>query len=143
VALFEIDVTNSRLWLIAFPEQFDAADYRDLVTRSIALNPNNERFAVLLDMRHVNALASAGRAKREDMSDALTRQMEWYKKTLVASVRVTPDVVTRGMLSVYDWITPTPWPRKVFTSGEVAEAWARQQLSLEGIACDETPVWQG
>ncbi len=142
MAAFDIDTSNSRIWLIVFPANFTTDEYEGLLLRSMKLNPTRERIVVMMDMRTANLIEGEILSRRDEMAAVVERYSEWCTESLVAAVRITSDAMNRGVLTVYDSIHPTPWPRKEFGRGDAAEAWARQQLEEAGIDCDPEPVWR-
>ena len=112
-----------------------------MVEDSIARNPENHRFGVIMDMRLASPLSGSSEA-RKDAAAVMAEHGEWFREAVVCSVRVTPDPVVRGVLTVYDWLSPATWPRRSVSDGSLAEVWARSKLAAEGIACAPDAVWR-
>ncbi len=140
LAGIEIDSRNPHLWLIRYPVSWTANDYEELVEESIRLNPEKIRHAVVMDMRDSTAKGATNSARTQAAAVMKTHEV-WLTEVLVCAVRVTPNPILRGSITVYDWLSPAKWPRKSVSNGLLAEAWARSKLAAAGISCAPEPVW--
>ncbi len=141
MAAIEIDSTNPHLWLMRYSAHVAAEDYRDMVLESRAKNPSKLRYAVIMDMRAASA-TGASSENRKLAAAIMEEHVDWLRDVVVCTVRVTPNAILRGALTVYDWITPVQWPRKSVARGDLAENWARDRLADVGIACAPAKVWR-
>jgi hypothetical protein len=139
LATIEINSSNLHLWVLKFPENVEITSYTAMVEESIRRNPSGLRYAVLMDMRLSKAIPKKA---RQEAADLMKQHSDWFSEVVVCTVRVTPNPVLRGALTVYDWFAPSSWPRKAVSSGVVAEAWARSKLAAAGISCAPEPVWR-
>ena len=124
-----------------YPEHTTSGDYRDMVEDSIARNSEKVRFGVIMDMRLASPLGGSSEARR-DAAAVMAEHRDWFREVLVCSIRVTPNPIVRGVLTVYDWLSPASWPRRSVSDGRLAEVWARGKLAAEGIACAPDGVWR-
>ncbi len=141
LAAIEIDSRNPHLWLVRYPVVWTARDYEALVEESVARNPDKLRHAVVMDMRESTAKGATTSA-RTQAAAVMKAHEEYLTEVLVCAVRVTPNPILRGSITVYDWLSPAKWPRKCVSNGLLAEAWARSKLAAAGISCAPEPVWR-
>ncbi len=141
MAKIEIDSRNPHLWLVRYPVVWGASDYEELVEESVARNPEKTRHAVIMDMRDSTAKGATNSA-RAQAAAVMKSHEEYLAEVLVCAVRVTPNPILRGSITVYDWLSPAKWPRKVVANGLLAEAWARSKLAAAGLSCAPEPVWR-
>ena len=141
MAAIEINLSNPHLWILSFPPEFNVASYTFMVEESIRLNPDRVPYGVIMDMRFCGSGGMSTKA-RQEAANVMKQHADWFSDLIVCSVRVTPNPILRGALTVYDWISPSSWPRKAASSGEVAEAWARSRLAAAGIRCAPEQVWR-
>jgi hypothetical protein len=136
----EIFNADSRIWLLRYPERFVADDFVELFAQARALNPDRYKHAVLVDFRRTSAFSTTP-AMRQEAAQALEDNMDFLRETTVAEARVTPNPLTRGMLTVFDWLSPKPWRINNLVSGPTAELWLRGQLERAGIEVPADSVW--
>lgn len=136
----EIDKTNSRIWLLRYPDTFRVGDFRQLFVDVKRLNPDCYKHAVLIDLRRMNPLSATADIRRE-AAEVLQENMEHLEATTVAEARVAPNPLVRGMLTVFDWLQPKAWAINNVVTGPAAELWLRAQLQRAGIEVPSTPVW--
>jgi len=140
LAAIEINASNPHLWILRYSEDVDVASYLAMVEESIHLNPQRIPYGVIMDMRLANSSGMSSKA-RQEVAAVMKQHESWFAEVVVCSVRVTPNPIVRGALTVYDWISPSKWPRKSVSNGQLAEAWARSRLAAAGISCAPEPVW--
>jgi hypothetical protein len=136
----EIDNSNSRIWLLRYPDTFQIGDFRQLFVDVRQLNPDRYKHAVLVDFRRLDP-ASVNATLRREAAGVYQENMEYLEATTVAEARVAPNPLSRGMLTVFDWQQPKPWAINNFSSGPTAELWLRGQLELAGIDVPEHSAW--
>ena len=136
----EIDETNSRIWLLQYPDTFQIGDFRQLFVDVQRMNPENYKHTVLVDMSRINPLSMTSEIRRE-AAEVVEANMDHLKATTVAEARVAPNPLIRGMLTVFDWLQPKPWGLNNSATGPAAELWLRSQLQRSGIEVPLTPVW--
>jgi hypothetical protein len=136
----EIDKSNSRIWLLRYPETFRLGDFRQLFVDVQRLNPERYKHTVLIDMSRIQPLSATAEIRRE-AAEVVAANMEHLVATTVAEARVAPNPLIRGMLTVFDWLQPKPWGINNVVTGPAAELWLRSQLERSGIEVPVAPVW--
>ena len=136
-----LDSSNPRLWLVRYPKGSGVSEYVASVEAMIERKTDTSKFAVLFDMRDAMALRATTAKARKQASALLEQHKERFADLLVCAARVTEDPILRGVLTVYDFMAPAAWERKSFSSGRVAEAWARDRLKRAGVECPAASVW--
>ena len=101
------------------------ADYRELSRR-------RQRMGVLVDMRSYDAAASTAPARKR--SAAIFQEATGaLRPTMVCEARVVSGAVLRYVLTAFDWMTGTPWPRANFSTTAEAEEWVRRHLADDAM----------
>lgn len=136
-----IDSSNPRLLFMRYPQDTRIEYYVASVEELFERNPDQQKFAILMDMRDARALIATAQARKEAAA-VMEQHKDWFTEALVCTARVASDPVLRGELTVYDFHAPGPWPRKSFSSGPIAESWVRGRLEAAGVPCDATAVWR-
>ncbi len=136
----EIDKTNNRIWLLRYPDTFRLGDFRQLFVDVKRLNPERYMHTVLIDVRAMNPLSATAKIRHE-AAVVLEENMEHLVATTVAEARVATNPLTRGMLTVFDWVQPKAWAINNVKTGPAAELWLRSQLERAGIEVPGHPVW--
>ena len=95
----EIDTSNSRIWLLRYPEEFRLAEFHQLLEDLQLLNPERRKHAVLIDLSRLRPM-SADALIRGEIAEALEAKLEHFGATIVAEARVTLNPLIRGMTTV-------------------------------------------
>ena len=99
-----------------------------------------EQYACIIDFTNFNPIAGNSEM-RNAVSAELKSQLDFWTQYILCEARVSQSPVVRGIFTVFDWVTPLPWPCKAVGSGEVAELYVRTQLSKAGISAPPGEVW--
>ncbi len=136
----EIDTSNGFIWLLRFPETFRIEEYRQHFVDLRALNPEGQKIATIVDLRAMNPILG-GIAVHREAARIMRANFSFLRETVVADVRVVPNPVTRGVLTVFDWLSAQPWAVNTVSSGPAAERWVRAQIEGAGYSAPAAPVW--
>lgn len=85
----------------------------------------------------INNLAGVrppGATERRIISDCIAKRREDFLRYLCASAGVQPSALARGAMTAIQWVSPPPFPFKVFATVEEAEAWALRAIGERMLA---------
>jgi hypothetical protein len=82
----------------------------------------------------VSSILHATPTQRRLYAESEKRLGEWDRRFCAGTGICSKDPLTRGIVTAVHWITPPAYPFKIYKRAEDAEAWARQQLVLRGVA---------
>lgn len=140
LAGIDIEHSDGLIWVLRYPDTFRLGDFRQLFLDVKRLNPTRKRHAVLIDFRKMNPLSMSPEARRES-AEVFQEHGDYLEATCIAEARVAPNPVIRGILTVFDWLGPKPWPINSLHSGETAELWLQGQLVKSGYTVPGEAVW--
>lgn len=139
VSGISVDLARPPFCVIRHPRVHNPEDFAKLFVDLRATLPRDIRWAVLIDLRDMS-VNTGGAEVREAASAAILENVEFLKDITICEARVASGVI-RGVLTVLDWVTPRPWPVRVFGNGELAENWLRDRLAAEGIEAPAARIW--
>lgn len=126
--------------VIRHPQFFDIEDFKRLAGELRESLVEGQKYALLVDLRKVDPLRAGARA-RQQASEVLRENDEFLEKFVVCEARMISGSMSRGIITVVDWLAPRAWPVRNFGSGEIAEHWLRAQLPKFGLEAPEEPIW--
>ncbi len=121
-----VDESGAPLYRLAFPPRTTDEElhaYYDKVDRWAA--SLTEPVAWVVD---VAGVVSATPAQRKIVSEREARLSAIQKRLYRGSAFVAKSTLTRGLVTAVFWMTPPPYPYKVFDDERAARAWAAGQL---------------
>jgi len=68
---------------------------------------------------------------RAAAAEVFARHQDVLKSVTICEARVASDRLTRGVLTAFDWLTGSPWPRATFGKVRDAEEWIGARLRYE------------
>lgn len=135
-----VDISRPPFCVIRHPQEHNQDDFERLFVQLRAELPRDTKWAVIVDLREMSA-NMGGPEVREAASKVILENVDFLKDITCAEARVAGGPLVRGILTVLDWVTPRPWPIRVFGNGEVAENWLRDRLQADGIEPPDERVW--
>jgi hypothetical protein len=133
-------VDHSPIWIVRYPSQPTIEAYRDLLDEFRKHCQPGQKYALIIDLAHFNPIG-ANTALRNQVTDVIREQMGFFEQFMLCEVRICPNPVMRGILTVFDFVTNLPWPCSNESTGHVAELWARNQLAKANIPAPKGEVW--
>lgn len=94
-----IDSSNPRLWLMRTSREPGVEEFVASVERAMAENPNQEKFALIIDMRESQSKTASSEARKQ-ASAFIKKHEDWFAEAMVGVARVSPDPVIRGVLDL-------------------------------------------
>jgi hypothetical protein len=120
---------DERRWPLVFAtwpaEPLGDAEFEEMVLAMSRFTRRGEPYAVVHDARR------AARPTPRQRAFAATHQQadaEASRRWLRGAALVVSTPLIAGVATAINWITPSPYPQKFFSSIESAEAWAVEQL---------------
>ena len=95
----------------------------DIIDGALA---RGQTFGVLHDIRGMPGINAA---QRKAFADYIDRQRTALAANIVAHGVVVKRSLERGIVTAVLWLSPTPFPVRVFTSPREAEDWVRSKLA--------------
>ncbi len=123
-----------------YPEVFSVGDFRQLFVDVRGLNPDRIKHCVLIDFTRTDPLSATSKVRKE-AAEVIQENMEFLLETTIAEARVAPNPITRGVLTVFDWLNSKKWATENFSSGPAAELWLRGQIERAGFEAPSQPAW--
>lgn len=106
-------------------ELLDDDGFESAVMAMSALLARSEPFVIIHDARRAVRPTPKQRAFAAEQQK---RDTDGTRRLLKGVALVTASPLIAGVLTAINWITPPPYPQKVFSSLAAAEAWATEQL---------------
>lgn len=117
--------------IVAPPLSPSDDEFREHIARIESFYARGGDFAIVVDVRVAPSMSPS---HRRMLSEALDRQARAYPRSLRALGMVLRSEVQRGILTAIGWFFRPPYPMKVFTDVEEAEAWCRSALESDAPA---------
>ncbi len=133
-------VDHSPIWIVRYPSLPTIKAYRDLLDEFRKHCQPGQKYALIIDLANFNPIG-ANTALRNQVTDVIREQMDFFEQFMLCEVRICPNPVMRGILTVFDFVTNLPWPCSNESTGHVAELWARNQLAKANIPAPKGEVW--
>jgi hypothetical protein len=103
----------------------DDEAFETMVRELSALNDRNQRYVVVHDARR----AARPTPKQRALAAAQQkRDTERTKHLLRGTALVVSSPLIASVVTAINWITPPPFPQKIFSALSEADAWATAQL---------------
>jgi hypothetical protein len=100
-------------------------EFAAMVDGMSALAERGERYVIIHDARRASRPTPKQRALAADQQK---RDAERTKGLLVGVAMVVSSPLIASVVTAINWITPPPFPQKIFSSLTAAEGWAAEQL---------------
>lgn len=133
-------VDHSPIWIVRYPPKLTIEAYRDLLDEFRRQCQPGQKYALIIDFSSYNPVG-ASTSLRNQVTDVIREQMDFFEQFMLCEVRICPNPILRGILTVFDFVTNLPWPCSNASTGHVAELWARNQLAKANIAAPKGEVW--
>jgi hypothetical protein len=126
----EIVVDDSRapVIVVTYPDAPTIDDFRAAFEKYRAISERHPRVAYLVDFRRFDPV-TAPAATRKEAAKVFERYRPILARVTVCEARVVENVLSRGIVTAFDWITPQKWPCANFARATEAEAWIAKQLA--------------
>ena len=101
-------------------------EFEEMVLAMSALHQRGERYVVIHDARR------AQRPTPKQRAFAATQQKldaDKSARLLAGVAMVVSSPLIASVVTAINWISPPPYPQKIFSSLDAAEAWAAEQLA--------------
>ncbi|HEX8954589.1 MAG TPA: hypothetical protein VF945_22195 [Polyangia bacterium] len=109
-------------------QQLDDEAFEAMVRAMSALANRGERYVIIHDARR------AARPTPKQRAYAAAQQKldaERTRRLLAGTALVVSSPLIASVVTAINWITPPPFPQKIFSSIPDAEAWATAQLAKD------------
>jgi hypothetical protein len=101
-------------------------EFRRVVLQISELTARRQLYAVIHDAR---VAVRATPVQRSFAAEEQKRTAELSRKWLAGAAIVVSSPLTAGVVTAINWISPPPYPQKVFSSMAEAEKWITAQLA--------------
>lgn len=135
-----VDFSHAPICVLRYSPQIKPEHYSKMFEEIRAGRIDGQQYALLIDVRLFNPL-SASTAARNEASRLTIEDREQHKDQFVCEARLIHQGLARAVVTVYDWTTPLPWPRKNFSTPRVAEHWVRTRLQLAKVDPPSSLLW--
>jgi hypothetical protein len=88
------------------------------------------RVATVIDLRELDAFAVTA-SIRQALARAFFDGIDQRLASTICEARIVTNVLTRGILVGFDWITGAKWPCASFTTRDQAVAWVNEQVEKD------------
>jgi hypothetical protein len=115
-----------RVYAIWPPQELSDEAFEEMVMAMSALSKRGQRYVVIHDARRAARPTPKQRAlaAKQQKLDA-----EMSKRFIVGTALVVSSTIIASAVTAINWIAPPPFPQKVFSKLDDAEAWATAQLA--------------
>ncbi len=122
-----VDTRRLPLVAVAFEGAITEAECHQLFASLNEVCAPGVRVANVVDFRELDALAVTA-AVRQALARAFFDGIDQRRASTICEARVVTNVLTRGILVAFDWVTGAKWPCASFTTREQAVAWVNDQV---------------
>jgi len=97
----------------------------------LAVVARGQRFGLVMSIAELDNPTAALRRRA---ADRLKASAAAAAGVIVCNGHVVASTTVRGILTAIYWLSPPPFPTKVFTDPKEAEGWVRSQLASAGLS---------
>src|SRR5688572_22807501 len=122
----QVDETHWPLVVTRWPVgEISDSDCEEYLRLSLQLSARQQRHVVL---HEAVAETSLSAKQRRTMGDHIKQHKEALKAHVAGAAIVSSSMAIRGLITAINWVSPPPFPQKVFKSRNEAETWLRSLL---------------
>jgi hypothetical protein len=132
MSAIELDESRHPLVLVKYPPDLTVDDVREVFRRYQAISERGAKVGYLIDFLEFNPV-TAPADQRRTAAEIFSEYKHVLAKVTVCEARVVKNRLSRGILTAFDWLTPSSWPRANFANRDEAEAWMNEQFRLHGL----------
>ncbi len=139
MATIDLDTSRFPLVISRFPPRWGPDELDDYFERFHLLHAREEPFVFIAEVSATESMSSA--ATRRKATEFMDKERERSARLCKGAAQVARGRLTRGAITAIHWVSPPPYPHKVFASYEEAFAWVKACALEAGlvIPAEEPP----
>lgn len=122
---FEFDESTWPIPVVTGTGDATSEDVDEYLQIQTELLKKEEPHALIFDVRNVGHMKAADRSLIGQWLKQHAASLRMYRRGFAY---VTESMATRGLLTAILWVSPPPYPYKIFSNMEEARAWAEEMM---------------